>query len=63
METQRWKFKRLGNNWYLLKIESIELFEELSDLEDRTILEDEFDEYMIDSIEDYEFEFPLKIKL
>ena len=63
MEPQSWKFKKFGNNWYLLKIEDIELFDELSELEDRTILEDEFDNYLINNIEDYIFEFPIKIKL
>lgn len=59
---QRFRFKKSKENkWYLIDIDKEELFVELEEA-DPILLADEFDQYEIDNIEDFTFEFPIELK-
>lgn len=59
----RFCFKRLQGRIYLIEYEDYDLFESLSKIKDNTLLEDLFGETLIDNIEDYIFEFPIKLQV
>ena len=59
MET--WKFRKNSKHWYLIPSSKDTLFNVLS-AEDDVLFADEFDGYVINNIENYEFELPIEIK-
>lgn len=61
MENQ-WAFRKDNNHkWYLIPYDLVTVFLELSAMEDNSILADEFDNYLIDDIQEYIFDEPIRL--
>ena len=57
---ERWKFRKNGNNWYMIPENKDTLFDVLAE-EDPVLFADDFDGYLINNIEGYTFELPMQM--
>lgn len=61
MENQ-WTFRKDNNHkWYLIPYDLVTVFIELSDIDDVSMLADEFDNYLVDDIQEYIFDEPIRL--
>lgn len=61
MENQ-WTFRKDTNHkWYLIPYDLVTVFTELSGIDDTSILSDEFDNYLVDNIQEYIFDEPIRL--
>lgn len=58
----RWTFRKDSNHkWYLIPYDLVTVFLELSSMTDVSILADEFDNYLVDDIQEYIFDEPIRL--